>query len=254
MKYMLLQKTIIYGPIASRRLGRSLGINILSTGAKVCSFNCIYCQYGPTQYPVRDVGAFRDQIPTPAEVAAALTSALKEVPAPDHITFSGNGEPTLHPAFAEIVNLVRGIRTRLAPAARLAVLSNASAVGDGGVRRALAALDVRIMKLDVGSPDLFVAINRPAPGIAYDDIIAGLAGLDDFIVQGCLVGGPRTNADEAAVAAYISTLAKLRPAAVQIYTTDRPVADAGVTKVARTRLAEVAAQLTAVTGIPAAVY
>ena len=99
MSYLELQKTVIYGPIASRRLGPSLGRNVSSTVAKICSFDCIYCQYGPTTYHVPSSRGFNHMLPSTAEVAGALRDALGSIPAPDYVTFSGNGEPTLHPEF-----------------------------------------------------------------------------------------------------------------------------------------------------------
>lgn len=254
MSFLELQKTIIYGPIASRRLGPSLGINVSSTVANICSFDCIYCQYGPTTYHVASSRGFDHILPSTADVAQALRDALGSVPPPDYITFSGNGEPTLHPEFPAMVEAVRGVRDEICPAAKLAVLSNSSTVDRPEIRAALASLDAAIMKLDAGSPQLFAAINVLAPGVSFDDILEGLAALDDFTVQSCFVAGNAGNADDAAVADYVGAVAAVKPSAVQIYTTDRPVARSGVQMVPRERLAAIARRVCEEAGVPADIY
>lgn len=254
MSFLGLQKGIIYGPVASRRLGTSLGLNISPTTAHVCSFDCVYCQYGPTARLVTPGEGGVDGLPSPEEVAGALAAALEGGPAPDYITFSGNGEPTLHPAFAEIVEAVRPVRGRLTPAAKIAVLSNSSAVGDPAVRRALGRVDVPIMKLDAGSAGVFDAVNVPAPGVAFEDVVAGLREMEDFVVQTCLVADAPGNADDEAVADYVRTIGDVGPSSVQVYTTDRPVARTGVGMVPRERLAAVARKVCEEAGVPADIF
>jgi wyosine [tRNA(Phe)-imidazoG37] synthetase (radical SAM superfamily) len=249
-----LQKTIVYGPIASRRLGPSLGINLSSTVANFCSFDCIYCQYGPTTYHVATSRGFEHILPSTEDVGRELREALAGIPAPDYITFSGNGEPTLHPDFPAMVAAVRAVRDELCPMAKLAALSNSSTVGDPGISAALASLDAPIMKLDAGSPQLFSAINVPAAGISYEDVLEGLAARDDFIIQSCFVTGRAGNADDAAVADYVRAVAGVKPTSVQIYTTDRPVARAGVQMVPRERLAAIARRVCEEAGVPADIY
>lgn len=248
-----LQKGIVYGPIASRRLGRSLGINLSPTRFKYCSFDCIYCHYGRT--PAANVSReYEKLLPAPADVAAALARALADLGTPDYITFSGNGEPTHHPAFAEVAAAVREVRDRLAPGARLAILSNAGGVGDPKVRAGLDILDVRIMKLDVGTPALFERINCPAPGVCFEDVVAGLARLSAYTLQSCFMAGDPTNADDAALAPYVDVVKGLTPARVQVYTIDRPVGTHGISKVDRERLEEIARRLREEAGVKAEVF
>ena len=254
MSFLELQQGIIYGPIASRRLGPSLGINISSTTANICSFDCVYCQYGPTRYHVASVADLAAMLPSPDEVAAALAAELKRIPAPNYVTFSGNGEPTLHPEFPAIVEAVRSVKDDLCPTAKLAVLSNSSRVNDPEIRAALASFDAPIMKLDAGSSDVFAAVNVPARGVTFEGVMAGLAELDTFVVQSCFVAANQGNADDGAVADYVRAVAAVRPSSVQIYTTVRPVARAGVGMVPRERLAAIARRVCEEAGVPAEIY
>jgi wyosine [tRNA(Phe)-imidazoG37] synthetase (radical SAM superfamily) len=251
---MELQKGIIYGPIASRRLGASLGINISSTTATNCSFDCAYCQYGPTLRHVASAAEFAALLPSPDEVAAALAAELKRIPAPAYVTFSGNGEPTLHPEFGAIVERVRAVKDDLCPTAKLAVLSNSSTVNDPAMRAVLASFDVPIMKLDAGSADVFEAVNVPAPGVTFEGVVAGLAALDDFVMQSCFVAAEPGNAGDDAVADYVRAVAKVRPSSVQIYSAARPVARADVVMVPRERLAGIARRVCEEAGVPAEIY
>jgi len=253
MVVLELQKGIIYGPVASRRLGRSLGINLSPTSVKYCSFDCIYCHYGrtPAATASREYDKF---LPTPTEVTAALEDALARLGAPDYITFSGNGEPTYHPAFAEVAAGVREVRDRRAPASKLAILSNAGGVGDPRVREGLGLFDVRIMKLDAGTPALFKLINCPAPGVRFEDIITGLADLEPFTMQTCFVAGEPTNTTGNLVADYLAVVTRIAPARAQVYTIDRPVGTRGISKVSRERLEEIARRLREEAGVETDVF
>lgn len=222
-----LQKNIIYGPVRSRRLGFSLGINLLPTAVKVCTFNCLYCQYGWTDY-----GALADPgtlgLPSAGDVVAALEAALKRPAAPPaFITFSGNGEPTVHPDFVRIAAEVVSVRDRLAPSAKTAILSNSTTLKDPDIRRALSELDVRIMKLDAGTAAGLANYNQPAPGIDLDSIVEGLQPLGDVTLQALFTGGPRGNSAPEALEAWLRLVARLRPRTVQIYSLARgyPSAD-----------------------------
>jgi len=172
-----LKKGITYGPVNSRRLGLSLGINLMPPSVKVCSFDCVYCQYGWTkEREIRD--EHRALIPGVEDVARAVETALTALPsAPAYITFSGNGEPSLHPDFPDIVEAVKATRDRLAPGARTAILSNSSAAAEERILKALAGLDTRIMKLDCGTEGLFQRYSRPAAGITLEGVTNGLAEL-----------------------------------------------------------------------------
>ncbi len=121
-----LQKGIIYGPINSRRLGKSLGINLMPTSYKLCSFNCIYCHYGDTKILSRNLTPYLKDLPSPTLVKQSLEKFLHNYPKIDFITFSGNGEPTLHPQFSEIVDIIKELRDKYIPDVKLALLSNST--------------------------------------------------------------------------------------------------------------------------------
>jgi wyosine [tRNA(Phe)-imidazoG37] synthetase (radical SAM superfamily) len=217
-----LKRTIVYGPVASRRLGRSLGVNLLPRGmTKLCSFDCQYCQYGWSDFAhlrrIDELG-----LPRIDEVGRAVAGALESLsPPPDFVTFSGNGEPTLHPAFPAMVEEVRSVRDRLAPTARLAILSNSSRLGNEDVRRALARLDARIMKLDAGNESTFQRFNRPAPGITLAPIVEALGALPEVTLQSLFADGPGGNLEEPDVSDWLDCVARIRPIAVQVYTLAR---------------------------------
>lgn len=231
MDVLPLETAIVYGPIYSRRLGRSLGINLLPPGRKICSFDCIYCHYGHTPPAGKTLTPERTQLPTLVEVVEAVERALRHSRPFDCLTFSGNGEPTLHPGFRAIVAEVRRLRDRFKPEAQLVLLSNASTLHLESVREALALFDKPILKLDAGDPATFAAINRPLPEIVLERIIARLKDVPNLIVQAVLIEGPCTNARGAAYEAWLEALAEVRPLEVQIYSTDRPVPEATVERV-----------------------
>lgn len=218
---LALKESVTYGPVNSRRLGRSLGVNLFPGGRKVCTFDCAYCQYGWGD-PVPKRGLLPESFPSPKEVLDGLEAALRALPEPPaFITFSGNGEPTLHPRFPAIVEGVIAVRDRMAPAARTAILSNSSTVGRAAVRAALARLDDRIMKLDAGDEETFRRFNRPAPGQSLAEILDGLSRLGDVTLQSLFAGGPGGNLDPDHVARWVEAAASTRPRTVQLYTLDR---------------------------------
>lgn len=184
-----LKKSIIYGPVNSRRLGSSLGVNLLPHTYKACPFNCAYCQYGFTGAKGHVISADGQDMPGVAEVVAAVRSALEEYPSVSYITFSGNGEPTLHPDFRIIVDELKKLKNGINPEIKLAILSNSALVYKEEVRRGLANLDCRFMKLDCGDKETFSRFNRPHKDITLDMIVEGLKKLDDIIIQSLFAGG-----------------------------------------------------------------
>ncbi len=246
------QPAIVYGPVRSRRLGRSLGINLLPTSAKACTFDCVYCQYGWT--PPQAEAPARSGLPTAGEVLAAVESALASLAEPpaSH-PFAGNGEPTLHPAFAEIVRGVTGLRDRLAPSCRTAVLSNASRLDDPAVREALAALDARIMKLDAGTEETFRRYNRPFGSTTLASVLAGLAALGGVTVQALFAEGPAGNSEPGEIRSWIENVIALHPLAVQLYTLDRGCPCEAIGPVGRRLLGAIRDVLISA-GIPAEAY
>lgn len=245
-----LQSTIIYGPIQSRRIGASLGVNILPANVKVCCFDCLYCQYGWTDFSTMETTEF----PEPSAVVEALKNALTSLPElPRYITFSGNGEPTIHPAFGEIVEEVIRIRDELAPDAGTAILSNSSAVHCPEIREALSKLDMRIMKLDTGDSYIFNLYNKPAAGISIGKITEGLVALDDVTIQSLFTKGPGGNFTEPNMTDWVARLRAIEPRLVQIYTLDRGFPSRAIEKLDHGELERIRARLEG-EGIPAEVF
>ncbi len=252
-----LKKGLTYGPVRSRRLGASLGINLFPGEVKRCPFDCVYCQYGWTREPAMRLGPSGTALPTPDEVARAVVQALEGLPAlPAYLTFSGNGEPTLHPDFPEMVGRVNDIRARFGGSLRTAVLSNSARVTDPEVRSALARLDMRIMKLDCGTEDSFRRYNRPAPGITLDGITEGLVELArhaPVTIQTLVADGGDGNLGRNEAMAWVKRLETIRPVAVQLYTLARGCPSTHLIPAAENTLVRLAGEAR-VRGIPVDVF
>ncbi len=249
MQTLKLQKGIIYGPINSRRLGRSLGINLLPTNYKLCSFNCIYCQYGWTKAHTDDASEYVDDLPTTDELEKALEAWLRKDQDIAYITFSGNGEPCLHPQFDRVVNVVTRLRNEYVPQARLAILSNSTCHGRSNVMEGLKQLDERIMKLDCGSEETFRKVNRPHKNVKYEEVIKSLKNLDDIVIQSVLVDGEISNIGNGEIEEWIGRLDYIKPKEVQIYSIDRPSADQALKLVEKEKLEGIAQKAAKVLGI-----
>lgn len=258
LKEISLQHGIVYGPVQSRRLGVSLGINLLPAEYKLCSFNCLYCQYGWTKKATFTPGERLKDLPSVDAVAAALETAVAEFSRGhrtiDAISICGNGEPTLYPALAEVVVKINMIRDRYQPHARVAILSNSSTVGDPAVRAALELLDLKIMKFDAGSEEMFRRLNHPAAPVYMGEIVAGLKQLNNTFLQSCFVQGRVTNADPDSVAMWIDKVREINPLGVQVYTLDRQPADKRIEKVSLTTLRWIAQAVRWQAGVQAEVF
>jgi wyosine [tRNA(Phe)-imidazoG37] synthetase (radical SAM superfamily) len=253
-----LQEGLVYGPVRSRRLGHSLGVNILPRNLKTCTLNCSYCQYGWTKTPVRDARDVSAPWPSPSVIAKAVSLALARLLAGrerlDRLTLAGNGEPTLHPQFPEVVAELRALRDACAPNLPIAVLSNSTTVDLPGVAAALNDLDERYMKLDAGETALLRRVN--AATISVEQIVAGLKQLKNVVVQALFVRdrlGRIDNATDLAVANWIAVLKTIRPAAVHIYSIDRAPALPFLQAVPIERLREIARRAQAA-GLDAAAF
>ncbi len=257
-KTYTLSDGVTYGPVQSRRLGASLGVNILPFGVKVCSFNCNYCQCGWTTDTVDPAALAKYRFPTADEVADGLRKTLTDLKAQgktlDCITLAGNGEPTLHPDFKEVVQAVLSVRDEIMPGVRVDILSNAAHLDRPGVVDGLNLLDARYMKLDAGNEGQFLNMNSPVTEVGIWDIVKQLPKLKDFIVQAMFTHGRRDNTDEKSVVDWINTVKRVKPLSVQIYTVDRYPADKKIHRVERELLEEIAQALTRQTGIPAEVF
>lgn len=242
---------ITYGPVNSRRLGASLGINLLPPGAKRCTFDCAYCHFGWSAGPPTQHDAF----PSPDQVLGAVEEVLvkQQNSPPAFLTFSGNGEPTSHPQFLPIVERVRALRDRLCPRTRLALLSNSTRLADAGVRAALDLLDLRIMKLDAGTETMFRRYSRPLEPLALDEVVRHLVGLRAITLQSLFTGGAGGNADPEHVTAWIEKVVAIRPVDVQLHTLDRDWPSSELEPVEPATLHAIAARLHQA-GCPASVF
>jgi wyosine [tRNA(Phe)-imidazoG37] synthetase (radical SAM superfamily) len=253
MSVLSLQGSTVYGPVRSRRLGFSLGVNLLPRTRKFCSYNCVYCQYGWTK---RHGLGIEDpsELPSVEEVRQAVESALRKGARLDYITLAGNGEPTLHPGFGEVVDVVRELRDRHAPRVRTAVLSNSSTVHRPEVREALGRLDEPIMKLDAGTESTWKRYNSPCPGIEWRGMIDGLAALARPTIQALFAGGEKGNDEDDEIGAWVELLTRIRPRHVQVYSVDRPSADGGMVPVPGARLEDIAGRARHGAGVSVSVY
>ncbi len=240
-----LQEGLVYGPVRSRRLGHSLGINVLPRNVKMCTFNCTYCQYGWTRAQVRDASDPAEQWPSAASIVKAVAPRLERLLARhepvDRLTLAGNGEPTLHPQFAEVVAALAGMRDALAPGLPLAILSNSGTLDKPGVADALEILDERYMKLDAGDATLLRRVN--AAPVPFDQVVDGLKRLRRIVIQSMFVKdrlGRIDNTTDLAVANWVATLRAIRPDAVHVYTIDRAPAWPYLQAIPPARLDEIA--------------
>ena len=249
-----LQTGIVYGPVNSRRYGRSLGINLCPAGYKLCSFDCVYCHYGATGNLATEGTSFEVDLPTYDDVARALERVLQSSVEMDAITFSGNGEPTLHPDFPEIVNAVVRLRDRYRPRAKVVLLSNSTGLAREDVRRSVSKIDLPVFKLDAGTEKVFMRINRPARRVKFTDIVSRLKSLDNVYIQTVLIDGTPSNTHPDDLLAYLEVIREIHPKEVHLYTTERPVADARISKVDPDWLEDVASHITDETGIPATAF
>lgn len=238
-----LQGDWAYGPVPSRRLGRSLGVNLLPTGRKLCNFDCVYCQYDATP---RAAGEEAQDLPDVDAVLAAVERALRGAGPCDAITIAGNGEPTLHPGFDHVVAGLVTLRDALAPAASLVLLTNGTRLRAPHVRDALAWIDRPFVKLDAGDEATLRAVDRPRAGASLARLVEDLRGLEaPFWLQSMFMVGAVDNAAEEHVAPWLDLVVSLRAAGrleeVHVTTVDRGTTLPGVLPAPDARLQEIAA-------------
>ncbi len=217
---------------------------------KLCSFNCIYCHYGWTKTCTMDVTGHTDEMPAIGEVLAAVEPAVRSNVEFDLITFSGNGEPTLYPGFAELVAEVVRLRDLYRPFVSIALLSNATGLQNQAVRDCVGRLDLPVFKLDAGTVETFHRMNRPADDIEFDELVELLASIPKINLQTVMVDGEQANTTHAEIQAYSEKVGRIRPKEVHMYSIDRPTPDTGITLVPPQRLLEIAAQVEDSTGVP----
>jgi wyosine [tRNA(Phe)-imidazoG37] synthetase (radical SAM superfamily) len=249
-------QSIIFGPYDSRRFGRSLGVNPLPQGSRLCNFDCIYCECATGSWPMK--WELRPQFPTPDEIHDALIEAyaigVDSLGELDAITLAGNGEPTLSPHLDAIVDIVNAARDRDWPQARTVILSNGTMCHKPAVRNALAKLDERVIKLDAGTNWILDELNRPEAKLSITELIRRISNVPDIIIQSMFVHGPVDNTRPAEIEAWAGWIAKLQPLSVQIYSLDRTPAKNWVRQVPRQELESIAEYVETNTGIPAHVF
>ena len=246
---MLLFDQIVYGPVHSRRLGISLGVNISPADGKRCSFNCIYCECG-----LNEERPAKQKAPRREEVQQALETKLLQMIAershPDVITFSGNGEPTLHPEFAGIIDDTLALRNRLCPQARVAVLSNSTMLHKDDVFQALCKVDDNIMKLDSVLDVRIRQIDNPENKyFSYAELIRQLCRFNGrLIIQTMFLRGIRDgividNTGDEEIAAWMEALKQINPRKVMIYTINRETPVKTLLKIPPSELETIAERL-----------
>ncbi|GHT57086.1 radical SAM protein [Bacteroidia bacterium] len=241
----MLFPSTVFGPVKSRRLGVSLGINLLPNDAKICSFNCIYCECG------YNIVAKNAHIPSREEVRSALEKKLIEMKTagekPDVLTFAGNGEPTLHPDFEGVIDDTISLRNQYFPNAKVSVLSNSSEISKESVFRALLKVDNNILKLDSAIENTIKILDRPnAPHFSVEKIIENLCRfkgkliVQTMFVRGTHEGNLIDNTTETELSAWLSALQKIKPSQVMIYTIDRATPEKNLQKVSVAELKAIA--------------
>jgi wyosine [tRNA(Phe)-imidazoG37] synthetase (radical SAM superfamily) len=245
---MNLQTEIAYGPVMSRRFGRTLGVNLAPPGRKACNFECTYCRSPWTEPPARS------DWPDPAAVFDAVERALESCGELDAIAVAGNGEPTLHPAFVPIADALFHARTRLAPHAKLALVSNGSTLNRPEVVNALRRFDARHIKLDAGDATTFRLMNG-AP-IPLGRLVGSLRAVRRLTLQSMFVHdvqGIVDNTTPSAVHAWLEAVRRIRPDGVDICTLDPTQTRGPLRRVSEGVLDDIAAQVRAL-AVPARVF
>lgn len=227
----MLREETVFGPIRSRRLGSSLGINLLPRKGKFCTFDCIYCECGWN----RD-GRDDQVLPTAAQVRSALEDKLAEcllegTPI-DSITFSGDGEPTLNPEFPRIIDDTLRLRDAYYPGAQVSVLSNATRVHVPEIAAALKRVDNPILKIDAPTDELIARIDNPAPGYSLERVLEALRGFHgEFVLQTMFLRSPDFDSSSPEVLdGWMDIVRDLKPRKVMVYTIDRPTPAQGLEK------------------------
>lgn len=248
---------IIFGPVRSRRLGLSLGVNLLPADSKLCSFDCIYCECG-WNADHRGQRRFNRREDVRELLAAKLASMVGEGTPPDVITFAGNGEPTLHPDFEGVIDDTIALRDSLCPSARVSVLSNATQIGREDVRRALLRVDNNILKLDSAFDETVRRVNKPAGNytvartVELMKLFEGRLIVQTMFLRGTCDGRTVDNTTDSEVDAWLRLVREIAPRQVMVYSLDRDTPCQTLEKVPRPELEAIARRVEAA-GIPCSV-
>ncbi|MGN1211332.1 MAG: radical SAM protein [Candidatus Cryptobacteroides sp.] len=229
---MLRFEETVFGPIHSRRLGSSLGINLLPHEGKLCNFDCIYCECG---WNADGKGGDRT-MPGADDVAKALEAKLKKCREDgviiDSITFSGNGEPTLNPSFPEIIDVTLALRNKYYPESKISVLSNATRLTNPLILEALKKVDNPILKIDASTDGGVVTINRPSGKYSLSEVVDAMESFNgDFILQTMFLrGGGFDSSDKEMLEGWMNIVRKVAPREIMVYTIDRETPETGLVK------------------------
>ena len=252
-----LYNNIIFGPIRSRRLGLSLGVNLLPVDSKLCSFDCIYCECGwNDDYIARR--RFNSREDVRQMLREVLSQMVKDGTPPDVITFAGNGEPTMHPDFEGVIDDTIALRDELCPSAKVSVLSNATQIHREDVRRALCRVDNNILKLDSAFNQTVQLVNKPQGRYTVErtvellKLFEGRLIIQTMFLRGEYAGKSIDNTREEEVEAWLRLIEQIAPQKVMVYSLDRDTPCKTLEKVTREELLAIAARVEAL-GIPCSV-
>ncbi len=252
-----LYNNIIFGPIRSRRLGLSLGVNLLPVDSKLCSFDCIYCECGwNDDYIARR--RFNSREDVRRMLREVLSQMVKDGTPPDVITFAGNGEPTMHPDFEGVIDDTIALRDELCPSAKVSVLSNATQIHREDVRRALCRVDNNILKLDSAFDQTVQLVNKPQGRYTVErtvellKLFEGRLIIQTMFLRGEYAGKSIDNTREEEVEAWLRLIEQIAPQKVMVYSLDRDTPCKTLEKVTREELLAIAARVEAL-GIPCSV-
>lgn len=239
---------IIFGPVQSRRLGLSLGVNLLPTTSKLCSFDCIYCECG---WNAEHQGQRRFN--SRDDVRELLGKTLREMVSngtpPDVITFAGNGEPTMHPDFEQIIDDTIALRNELCPSAKVSVLSNATQIGKESVRRALMRVDNNILKLDSAFDETVRLMNNPCGKYSVEQTVElmrqfnGQMILQTMFLRGRYNDSIIDNTTDVEVDAWLHLVERISPRSVMVYSIDRDTPCQSLEKVSKEELNAIATRV-----------
>ena len=243
-----LYDNIIFGPVRSRRLGLSLGVNLLPVDSKLCNFDCIYCECGWNE-DHHGRRRFNSREDVREMLAKTLRRMVDEGEVPDVITFAGNGEPTMHPDFEDIIADTIALRDQICPQAKVSVLSNATQIHREDVRRALLRVDNNILKLDSAFDATVQLINKPQGSYSVErtvelmKLFEGEMILQTMFLRGEYLGQRVDNTTEKEVEAWLDIVEQIRPRQVMIYSLDRDTPCQTLEKVEKEELQKIAARL-----------
>ena len=245
-----LYDNIIFGPVRSRRLGLSLGVNLLPVESKLCNFDCIYCECGwnGDHFGKRRFNSRED---VQAMLREVLSKMVQDGTPPDVITFAGNGEPTMHPDFEAVIDDTIALRDELCPAAKVSVLSNATQLHREDVRRALLRVDNNILKLDSAFDATVQLVNKPVGSYSVERTVEWMKSfkgqmiLQTMFLRGEYLGQRVDNTTEEQVEAWLRLVKEIAPRQVMVYSLDRDTPCQTLEKVSREELLQIAARVEA---------